>query len=185
MWNMVFYKGEQKQRGNIAVVTHVSTHTDQQGRYICHSSIQIIMLMRKKIILAVFMSLFFSAMCTSKENVHDWTKLINAVAQVESGGNPKVTNSAGCAGLLQITKVCVRQCNKWLREEKSDKRYTYADRYDSVKSKEMFVLVQKHCNPKNDLERAIRIWKGGPGYTRKGTNGYYRRVMREYKKAGK
>lgn len=115
---------------------------------------------------------------------YDWTRVINAVAHVESGGNPSVVNSSGCVGLLQITKICVRQCNIWLEKEKSPKRYTYADRLDPEKSKEMFILIQKYLNPKNDIEKAIRIWNGGPGYTKAGTDCYYRKVMKVYNKAG-
>ena len=107
-----------------------------------------------------------------------------AGAKVESGGNPKVVKSAGCAGLLQITKICVRQCNIWLEQDKSKKRYTYADRLDPDKSKEMFILTQKHLNPKNDIEHAIRLWKGGPHYKKASTEGYYKKVMRVYNKAG-
>ena len=116
---------------------------------------------------------------------YDWTRVINAVAHVESGGNPSVVNSSGCVGLLQITKICVRQCNIWLEQDKSKKRYTYADRLDPEKSKEMFILIQKHLNPKNDIEHAIRLWKGGPHYKKASTEGYYRKVMRFYNKAGK
>jgi membrane-bound lytic murein transglycosylase MltF len=52
--------------------------------------------------------MFFSVMTMNAQNnsiQYDWTRVINAVAQVESGGNQKVVNSAGCAGLLQITKI--------------------------------------------------------------------------------
>ena len=72
-----------------------------------------------------------------------------------------------------------------MEQDKSKKRYTYADRLDPEKSKEMFILTQKHLNPKNDIEKAIRIWNGGPGYTKAGTDCYYRKVMRFYNKAGK
>ena len=116
---------------------------------------------------------------------YDWTRVINAVAQVESGGSTKVVNPSGCDGLLQITKICVRQCNIWLEQDKSKKRYTYADRLDPEKSKEMFILTQKHLNPKNDIEHAIRLWKGGPHYKKASTEGYYKKVMRVYNKAGK
>ena len=77
--------------------------------------------------------MLFSVMTMNAQNdsiQYDWTRVINAVAQVESGGNQKVVNSSGCAGLLQITKICVRQCNIWLEQDKSKKRYTYADRLD-------------------------------------------------------
>lgn len=143
-------------------------------------------MMLRKILLSSIM--LFSVMTMNAQNdsiQYDWTRVINAVAQVESGGNPKVVNSAGCAGLLQITKICVRQCNIWLEQDKSKKRYTYADRLDPEKSKEMFILTQKHLNPKNDIEHAIRLWKGGKHYKKASTEGYYRKVIKIYNKAGK
>lgn len=139
----------------------------------------------RKILLSCIM--LFSVMALNAQNdsiQYDWTRVINAIAQVESGGNPSVVNSSGCVGLLQITKICVRQCNIWLEKEKSPKRYTYADRLDPEKSKEMFILTQKHLNPKNDIEHAIRLWNGGPQYKKASTEDYYRKVMRVYNKAG-
>ena len=120
-----------------------------------------------------------------KDSSYDWARVINAIAEVESEGKPKVKNSAGCVGLLQITKICVRQCNIWLKQEKSKKRYTYNDRLDPEKSKEMFILTQKHLNPKNDIEHAIRLWNGGRNYKKRKTDGYYKKVMKIYNKAGK
>ena len=48
----------------------------------------------------------------------------------------------------------------------------------------MFILTQKHLNPKNDIEHAIRLWNGGPQYKKASTEDYYRKVMRVYNKAG-
>ena len=36
----------------------------------------------------------------------------------------------------------------------------------------------------DDIEKAIRIWNGGPGYTKAGTEGYYRKIIKVYNKAG-
>lgn len=117
----------------------------------------------------------------SKGESCDWSKLIDAIAMVESKGNPKAFNPNGnCAGLLQITPGLVKQCNIWLKTKKSKKRYTLADRYNVKKSKEMFLMVQSYYNKTNDVEKAIRIWNGGPRYTVKGTNGYLKKVMKYY-----
>ena len=116
-----------------------------------------------------------------KSESYDWNKVINAIAMVESKGNPKAFNPNGnCAGLLQITPGLVKQCNIWLKAKKSKKRYTLADRYNVKKSKEMFVMVQKNYNKSNNVEKAIRVWNGGPGYTLKGINEYYMKVMKYY-----
>ncbi|MBP5258493.1 MAG: transglycosylase SLT domain-containing protein [Prevotella sp.] len=106
----------------------------------------------------------------------DWTPVINAIIQVESGGNPNARNGQ-YAGVLQIAPVMVAQCNQILKKENSSKRYTLNDRFNVAKSKEMFILVQKHYNKSNSIERAIRMWQGGPGYSIKGTQRYYNKVM--------
>lgn len=142
-------------------------------------------MMLRKIILICIMLSSVIAINAKKDSSYDWTRVINTIAEVESEGNPKVKNSAGCVGLLQITKICVRQCNIWLKQEKSKKRYTYNDRLDPEKSKEMFILTQKHLNPKNDIEHAIRLWNGGRNYKKRKTDGYYKKVMKIYNKAGK
>lgn len=124
------------------------------------------------------------SVCAQKEKF-DWTPVVDAIIQVESKGNPKAFNPNGnCAGILQITPGLVKQCNDWFKAKKSKKRYTLADRYDVKKSKEMFEMYQHYFNPSNDVEKAIRIWNGGPGYTIKGTNGYFNKVMKYYKKEG-
>jgi soluble lytic murein transglycosylase-like protein len=139
--------------------------------------------MRQKLISLVMLMLPISM--SAQEGKFDWNPVMDAIIQVESKGNPKAHNKNGdCAGILQITPGLVKQCNTWLKAKKSKKRYTLSDRYNVKKSKEMFVMVQKHYNKSNNVEKAIRVWNGGPGYTLEGTNGYYRKVMKYYNKKG-
>jgi hypothetical protein len=141
-------------------------------------------MMRKKIttiimVIALAMPTMVFSQTTNEK--FSWERVINAIIQVESKGNPKEFNPNGnCAGILQITPGLVKQCNAWLKAKKSKKRYTLADRYNVKKSKEMFEMYQHYFNPSNDVERAIRIWNGGPGYKVKSTNEYYRKVMKYY-----
>lgn len=140
-------------------------------------------MMRKKLILTVLLMLPISI--SAQQEQFDWTPVMDAIIQVESKGNPKAHNPIGdCAGILQITPGLVKQCNIWFKAKKSKKRYTLADRYNVEKSKEMFVMVQSYYNKSNNVEKAIRIWNGGPGYTIKGTNGYLKKVMKYYKEKG-
>ena len=100
-----------------------------------------------------------------EEKPHPLEPLMNAMIYVESKGNPKAYNKRGdCVGILQITKICVRECNNVLKKQGSKKRYTYADRWDKDKSIEMFFLLQDHYNPKHDINKAIRIWNKRPSY---------------------
>ena len=80
---------------------------------------------------------------------------------------------------MQITPILVRECNNILKQRKSKKQFTMADRYSVAKSKEMFLLIQSRYNPANDVEKAIRIWNGGNNYSVRATNGYYKKVMRQ------
>lgn len=135
----------------------------------------------KKLILTCLMSILVLTANAQTNQGYDWSKIMNAIIQVESRGNAKAHNPNGdCAGILQITPILVKQCNIWLKDQKSSKRYTLKDRYNVEKSKEMFIMVQEHYNPSHNVEKAIRLWNGGPNYSVKKTNGYYKKVMKYY-----
>jgi hypothetical protein len=120
------------------------------------------------------------AKTNGKESSFDWTPVMNAIIQVESGGNPRAVSGPSC-GAMQITPICVRECNNILEKRKSKKRYTMNDRFDVQKSKEMFLLIQSFFNRANDVEHAIRSWNGGQHYSRRATQRYYEKVMRHMK----
>jgi hypothetical protein len=151
----------------------------------------------RKILRTVFMLIFasLSLMINAQNNENvaqeknstenavkkfDWGPLMKAIIYVESGGNPRAIGG-NSVGILQITPVCVKQCNILLQRKKSKKRYTLNDRYSIEKSKEMFIMIQEEYNPEHNIEKAIRMWNGGPGYKIKSTNGYYKKVMARYK----
>lgn len=106
----------------------------------------------------------------------NWEPVMNAIIQVESNGRSHAKNGNQC-GAMQITPILVAECNNILKQMKSKKRYTLADRFDVKKSKEMFLLIQSYHNPKNDVEHAIRSWNGGPKFSRRATQRYYEKVM--------
>ena len=134
----------------------------------------------KKLILTCLMSiLVLTAMAQTKNVSYNWDKVINAISKVESKGNPSAV-SKDCVGILQIRPILVKQCNIWLKDQKSSKRYTLKDRYDVEKSKEMFIMIQEHYNPSHNVEKAIRLWNGGPSYSKVKTENYYRKVMKYY-----
>jgi hypothetical protein len=107
----------------------------------------------------------------------DWSPVMEAIIQVESEGNERAV-SGNSVGAMQITPILVKECNQILKAQKSEKRYTMNDRYSVEKSKEMFLLIQSHYNKANSVEKAIRSWNGGPRYSIKGTNSYYKKVVR-------
>lgn len=111
---------------------------------------------------------------------YDWTAVMDAIILVESEGNPRAV-SGNSVGAMQITPILVRECNNILKARGSKKQYSLNDRYDVGKSKEMFLLIQSKYNTANNVEKAIRSWNGGPNYSVRATNGYYRKVLRHLK----
>ena len=110
----------------------------------------------------------------------DWNPVMDAIIQVESGGDANAV-SGSSVGAMQITPILVKDCNNILQQKNSKKRYTLADRYSVEKSKEMFLLIQSHYNPANNIEKAIRLWNGGVNYSVKATTRYYQKVMNKMK----
>lgn len=119
-----------------------------------------------------------TAIQANSKKSFDWSKVINAIIEVESKGDSKAINKVGnCVGIMQITPILVSDCNRILKERNIKKRYTLKDRYNVSKSREMFLLIQDYYNPSNNVEKAIRSWNGGRNYSKKSTNDYYRKVM--------
>ena len=130
------------------------------------------------VIVIILSTLFFIGL--AKCQARDWSRVTAAIAIVESKGNPRAVNG-DAVGLLQIRPILVRDINRILKLRKSSKRYTLADRYNPQKSREMFEIYQSYYNPSGSVEKAIRLWNGGSGYTNRGTEQYYRKVRREMK----
>lgn len=145
--------------------------------------------MKRKVVKIVFLGLFLavSSPLTSTTllehgaeesggDTFDWNPVMDAIIQVESGGNPRAVSHKSC-GAMQITPICVEQCNLILQHRGEDKRFSLDDRFSVEKSKEMFLLLQSHYNPTNNIEKAIRAWNGGPYYSVKRTQTYFEKVM--------
>jgi hypothetical protein len=136
------------------------------------------MVKRRTLIKALLtLTLFLCAIGTNAENQNgkSWETLIKAISAVESGNDVNAKNGQH-VGILQISPCVVDDCNKICKE----KRFKYSDRYSKEKSIEMFNIYQSKYNPKGELDKALRVWNGGPGYTIRGTNRYVKRVMKKY-----
>lgn len=132
----------------------------------------------KKLFLSCLM-LAFSLTASAQNESYDWTKVMDAIIKVESKGNASA-KSKDCVGVLQIRPILVQDVNEYLQMKKSKKRYSLKDRFNPTKSKEMFILYQKRYNPTNNVEKAIRLWNGGCGYSVAKTEKYYQKVMKHY-----
>lgn len=86
-----------------------------------------------------------------------WEKLVYALCQVESGCDDTATNPhSTAAGRFQMLRGYVDEVNRIKRK----KIYTYSDRFNPVKAREMFEIYQAHHNPKKDIDKAIIIHRG-------------------------
>ena len=100
------------------------------------------------------------------KNGHDyyWKLFTKALIWVESKGDSKAVGSKDDVGVLQITPILLHDCNRILKTEK----FTLEDRLDSLKSVEMFNVIQDHYNPQHDYHWALKIWnpRSAPSYHR-------------------
>jgi hypothetical protein len=111
--------------------------------------------------------------------------LLTALIFVESRGNDSaigdkhlVGNEA--IGVLQIRPIMVREVNRILKLQKSDKRFTLKDRFERDKSIEMFYIWKNHHHKNSDAETIARNWNGGPkGYKSNRTLKYWNKVEQQ------
>ena len=136
--------------------------------------------MKKILLFLVAVTLTVALNAQTEQQLKKWMPVINAIAQVESGGNPKAVSRSGTyVGLLQMAPICVRECNRIVGKNK----FTYKDRLSKEKSIEMFIIFQEHHNPEGNMEKAIRLWNSGDKNCMKNksrTEAYYRKVMSKY-----
>ena len=109
-------------------------------------------------------------------------RLLDAIEQVESGGDPNAVGDGGRAiGAYQIWPIMVDEVNRILGEDK----YTYKDRWDREKSREMcnifldnarrYVRIKKGSEP--TLQELGRCWNGSyQGWNSKKTIKYGEKI---------
>lgn len=131
-----------------------------------------------RVLKSIFLVAFITCSTFCMAQKHDLSRLITAIATVESQLNEKAV-SKDCVGYLQIRPVVVRECNNILKQQKSKKRYTLKDRLNKQKSIEMFYLIQEKFNPTYNVKKAICIWNAGP-YSKKKPTKYLKKVLSAY-----
>lgn len=128
-------------------------------------------------LLIIMVSAVTNVSAANENNDFDWDPVVDAIIHVESRGNAWARNGQ-YVGVLQMSPVVVKAVNQILQKRGSRKRYTLKDRYSEKKSREMFDIFMSYYNPGNSVEKAIRMWKGGTGYSIRATQKYYRTVMK-------
>lgn len=112
--------------------------------------------------------------------------LIHALINVESRGKSNCVGDTHLKepsiGVLQIRPIMVREVNRILKIEGSEKRYKMKDRFSRQKSIEMFV-IWKDFHHANDSDEVIaKCWNGGPkGWKKIKTQHYWNKVQKEIK----
>ena len=97
----------------------------------------------------------------------DWEDFTKALIWVESKGDSKAVGSNNDVGVLEITPILLRDCNRILEME----IFKLEDRLDSLKSVEIFNIIQDHYNPQHDYHWALKLWNSGAPLS------YHRKVM--------
>lgn len=102
--------------------------------------------------------------------------LFSAIARVESKGNPRAWNKGEDAvGIVQIRRCVVDDCNRIIGR----KKWSYKDRWNVTKSREMFDVYLGKYARNATYEKMARVWNGGPRGTAKlATHGYWLKVRR-------
>lgn len=118
----------------------------------------------------------------------NWECLIDAVIEVESGGDDSAYNKRERAvGCLQIRPIMVREANRILKSYGVDRRYALDDRYSRAKSIEIFSMMAEEvtcCEFLSEdefFEIVARRWNGGRrGCRKKSTIKYWEKVKLSY-----
>ena len=110
------------------------------------------------------------------------------IMAMETGGHPSpnfAEGDAGELGCVQITKICVDDCNRILGEDKFD----YDDRTSEWKSRHMMLVYLEHWGSRYeqmtgkeaDDEILARIWNGGANGWKSQSTMRYLEKYRRYK----
>ncbi|MFA5572829.1 MAG: hypothetical protein WDA42_06955, partial [Candidatus Bathyarchaeia archaeon] len=112
-----------------------------------------------------------NALLTDTITEEEW----KAILEVETNLGTFYTESGPPQdGAAQIQTTCIRDVNRILGET----RYTFADRYDPYKIREIFnIYTNYYAGFHAPFEVRARIWNGGPnGASEEATIGYWGKV---------
>ena len=98
--------------------------------------------------------------------------IIESIIQIESESDSFAINGDNL-GILQIRPIMVYEVNRIL----GYKKYRLKDRFDPIKSIEMFKIYTNHHTPDWNLELVARRWNGGyNGELKLSTLNYYLKI---------
>ena len=133
----------------------------------------------------IFLCLAVITPLASQAKTVTWAELLDAIAYVESNHGKNQTSELSknekTGGWYQIRPVYVRDVNRILKLKKSKLRFKLDDRKDKRKSEKMIKILTTHYIKAYKLpltaQNIARIHNGGaPGWKKKSTIGYWRKV---------
>ena len=101
-------------------------------------------------------------------------RLIICLIAIESGGQNISGDNGAAAGILQIHKIFVDDVNRILGKDK----YTYDDRWNEAKSREMVTIWFRHYSKHWSQEKCIRWYNAGGNWQCEAAERYYKKVQR-------
>ena len=130
----------------------------------------------KLILIVLNVGLFLSTSSMGVVRTIPKNNLIEAIIYVESRGDVNAYNAKeNAVGCLQIRPIMLREVNRLLGYNK----YKLADRWNKVKSIEMFNVIKEHTTNPTD-EKLARNWNGGwNGYKKQSTLKYWQKVKKQ------
>lgn len=86
-----------------------------------------------------------------------WERLVHAICMVGSSCDDNARNKTSSAsGRFQMLKIYVDEVNRI----EGKRIYSYNDRFNPIKAREMFDIYQQHYNPNKDIDKAIVLHRG-------------------------
>ena len=112
----------------------------------------------------------------NKERERKFNILLQSLISLESNNGRFMHDSLNhdAIGIIQIRPCMVDEVNDIV----GYKRFNYSDRWDTIKSIQMFRIYQNKYNPNYDFHKGCRIWNGGPtGHKRSSTLIYLKNAL--------
>lgn len=108
-------------------------------------------------------------------------KVLKAIIAVEKPQTKEQAIAAkireNAVGLLQLRPVAIREVNRILGKQV----YYLSDRTDSIKSVEIFFIIQQFHNPEFNPQKAAYVWNMGSNY-RKATKEQWKKGLQYWEK---
>ncbi len=122
----------------------------------------------KKLLLTIFVAMFFATLYApggravltiiEAEKIHVFDKMLWSFMKVESNFDTDTVNRLGYGGVLQIGQSMIDEANRICELTSNPRRFVLDDRLDSLKSVQIWYIVQAHWNPSYELKRACKVW---------------------------